>query len=270
MKIVSPRNRRRRTRRSGLSAASAEKFTLYEKAVQAPDFDIQFLTRIFRREHDRLPLSLREDFCGTAYLAAEWVRSRPDRTAIAIDLDDQALEWGRRRHLQPLGPAARRLRLLRRNVLEVAAPRVELAVAFNYSYFVFHDRAELLAYFRIVRRGLRPGGAFVLDGYTGPDAFEPMEEVRRCRGFTYVWDQQPMDALSGRAKRFIHFRFPDGTALKRAFKYDWRLWSVPEVRDLLGEAGYGRIDLYTGEDTYRKVARETYEGSIIPILVAWR
>jgi SAM-dependent methyltransferase len=155
-------------------------------------------------------------------------------------------------------------------VLDAGGPRVELIVAFNYSYFVFHPRAELLDYFRVARRALRPGGALVLDGYTGPDAFEPLEEVRKYRGFTYVWDQRPMDALSGRAWRFIHFRFPDGTALKRAFRYDWRLWSVPEVRDLLGEAGYRRIDFYTGEDTYRKVTRETYEGSIIPILVAWR
>ena len=59
----------------------------------------------------------------------------------------------------------------------------------------------------------------------------------------------------------IHFRFKDGSALSRAFQYDWRLWTLPEIRELLIEAGFERADVYwegtdkeTGEgtDVYRR------------------
>ena len=31
----------------------------------------------------------------------------------------------------------------------------------------------------------------------------------------------------------IHFKFPDGSKLKKAFTYEWRLWTAPEIRELL-------------------------------------
>ena len=48
-----------------------------------------------------------------------------------------------------------------------------------------------------------------------------------------------------------------GSKLKDAFIYKWRLWSIPEVRELLAEAGFSRSEVYwEGEDdVFRK--RET-------------
>ena len=49
----------------------------------------------------------------------------------------------------------------------------------------------------------------------------------------------------------IHFRFPDGSKIKEAFTYEWRLWTIPELRELLMEAGFKRVDVYwegTDED----------------------
>jgi len=37
---------------------------------------------------------------------------------------------------------------------------------------------------------------------------------------------------------YIHFRLRDGARIERAFTYDWRLWTLPEVRDALEEAGF--------------------------------
>ena len=48
---------------------------------------------------------------------------------------------------------------------------------------------------------------------------------------------------------YIHFKFKDGSKLKRAFSYAWRLWTAPEIRDLLLEAGFATVTVYwEGED----------------------
>ena len=62
--------------------------------------------------------------------------------------------------------------------------------------------------------------------------------------FTYVWDQDSINPISGDARLRIHFRFPDGTELKDAFTYEWRLWGLPELIDILKEAGFSNVDCY--------------------------
>ena len=42
----------------------------------------------------------------------------------------------------------------------------------------------------------------------------------------------------------IHFDFSDGSSIRKAFTYDWRLWSIPEVRELLLEAGFSKVHVY--------------------------
>jgi hypothetical protein len=73
---------------------------------------------------------------------------------------------------------------------------------------------------------------------------EGLEEPRRCRGFTYVWEQKRFDPITHRCEFAIHFRFPDGSEIRRAFVYRWRLWSIPEVREVLEEAGFARTRVY--------------------------
>ena len=39
--------------------------------------------------------------------------------------------------------------------------------------------------------------------------------------------------------------------MEKAFTYEWRLWTLPEIRELLEEAGFGRVTVYwegTDED----------------------
>jgi hypothetical protein len=163
-------------------------------------------------------------------------------------------------------------------VLELPATEVDVAVALNFSYCVLKERAELRRYFERVRAALASPGAFVLDVYGGPDAQTELTEKKAIGGFTYVWEQRPYDAVSGCAVRDIHFRFKDGTELRRAFTYDWRIWSLPEVRDALAEAGFSRVDVYwegadakgRGNGVFRRVRAAENEQAWIAYVAAWR
>ncbi len=227
-----------------LTAATADKHDLYERAVQNVEFETDFMERAFRRAFGRRPAFLREDFCGTAKMCCCWVAGRPDRVALGVDLHGPTLAWGRRRNVAPLGAAAARVRLLQEDVRRVRAPRADVVAATNFSWWTFKTRDELRGYFAAVRRALRPEGALVLDIYGGPEAQVLQEEIRPCDGFDYVWDQAAFNPISHRCRNHIHFRFPDGSQLRRAFTYDWRMWSIPETQDLLAEAGFAESAVY--------------------------
>jgi hypothetical protein len=85
---------------------------------------------------------------------------------------------------------------------------------------------------------------FLIDVYGGPDAQRALEETRECDGFDYVWDQHSFNPIQCRAVNFIHFEFDDGSRLHRAFRYDWRLWGISELRDLLDDAGFSKSEVY--------------------------
>ena len=124
---------------------------------------------------------------------------------------------------------------------------------------MFLSRVELLRYFKAARATLRDEGLLVLDSYGGADAQRTCEEKRKVgRGVTYVWDQYDFDPISHEATNHIHFEFKDGSSLERAFTYRWRLWTLPEVRELLTEVGFRTVDVYwEGTDS------ETGEGNNI-------
>jgi len=265
------------TRRQ-LTAATADRHDLYQRSVQATEPELRFLARVFARRNRRPACALREDFCGTALLCADWVKSAPERTAIGVDLDEETLRYARRTHVAPLGRAAERVTLLRCNVLDPAPVKVDLTVAFNFSYCVFKTRAEILRYFASARRGLARGGGLVLDVYGGPDAQTELVEKKAGSGFTYVWEQEPLDAVTHCAWRHIHFRFPDGSEMTRAFSYDWRVWTLPEIIDALREVGFVGVDVYwegadkkgEGSGIFRRVEHAENEQAWIAYVVAWR
>ena len=72
------------------------------------------------------------------------------------------------------------------------------------------------------------------------------------KGFTYLWEQASFNPVTSEMVCHIHFRFPDGSKMRRAFSYEWRLWTLPEIRELLAEAGFSRSAVYwegTDDDT---------------------
>jgi SAM-dependent methyltransferase len=241
------------TAKKKLAATMAEQadiHDLYEKSVQAVDVEVEFLRDTYRALRGKDPASFREDFCGTASLACEWVRTGPRRHAIGVDLDADVLDWGRRNRVARLPETARaRLKLLQDDVRSVETERVDIVGAFNFSYYCFKTRDEMRAYFARVRQALRSDGLFFLDAFGGPDASDLTKEKTKLDGFTYVWEQAEFEPVTGRLLCHIHFKFRDGSKIDRAFTYDWRLWTLPELRELLAEAGFSRSRVYwEGDD----------------------
>jgi SAM-dependent methyltransferase len=233
-------------------AARADRHVLYEQSVQCVEAEIDFVDETFRSLRRRRARLLREDFCGTAATACEWVRRQSANRAIGVDLDPAVLAWGAEHKVAPLGRSAHRVQLLNADVLRVRTEPVDVTLAMNFSYWVFKDRATLRRYFRRVRQGLAEDGVFFLDAYGGYEAFEVMEDRHDYGRFTYIWDQASYNPIDGHMTCHIHFRFPDGSRLDRAFSYDWRLWTLPELQEVLHEAGFSRVTVYwegTDEET---------------------
>ncbi len=240
---------RRTGRRKPTMAERADRYELYEAAVHSPEAEVDFIQEAFRQLRRREPLTFREDFSGPASAACEWVRRGSRRRAIGVDIEQDALEWGRRYRLSRLAPRARRrVLLINADVLRVQTERVDVIAALNFSYWVFRDRRTLLRYFRRAHSSLADDGILVLDAYGGYEALQEMKERTRHRWFTYVWDQARYHPVTGDLTCHIHFRFPDGSRLDRAFTYDWRLWTIPELRELLREAGFSQVTVYWERD----------------------
>jgi len=225
-------------------AEKADRHLLYQESVQCVEAEIDFVDETFRQLRGRRAVRLREDFCGTANTSCEWIRRRKGNTAIGVDLDREVLAWGEQHNRAKLGANAGKLTLLNENVLDVRHDPVDTVLAMNFSYWVLKERATMRRYFRGVRDCLVDDGIFFLDCYGGYDAFREMRERTKNDGFTYIWDQATYNPTTGEMSCHIHFRFPDGSRMDNAFSYHWRLWTMPEVREILDEAGFRRITVW--------------------------
>ena len=234
-----------RKRKPRYTVRNADRYHLYSAAVQTTDSEIAFFARVFRKQNGRPPVSIREDFCGTALLCCDWVKASPRNRAIGVDLDPEPLAYCRENYLSKLTPEqARRVKLCRANVLTVRTPPVDIVLALNFSFFVFKKRAELVQYFRRCRTALKPGGLMVLDLYGGPEAHQTTIEKTPREGFTYIWDQAAVNPITHEVLNHIHFHFRDGTRMRKAFTYDWRLWTPIELTEALEEAGFRSTKVY--------------------------
>ncbi|MFZ4572785.1 MAG: class I SAM-dependent methyltransferase [Phycisphaerales bacterium] len=242
-----------KTRRVTLSARNADRQVLYEAAVQCPEAEIGFLERRFLKLRGRRPMSLREDFCASAASACEWVKRRRTNTALGLDLDPDILKWAAEHNLAKLDQDQRsRIELRERNVLDPGpnSGGFDIVASMNFSYNAFKTRETMLKYFKLVRASLKPDGIYFLDGFGGWESMKVQQERRRIKGgFTYVWDQASFDPITHDMTCHIHFEFRDGSKLKKAFTYEWRLWTLPELQELLREAGFKNVTVYwEGDD----------------------
>jgi SAM-dependent methyltransferase len=235
----------RRKTKARLTARTADRYQLYSESVQSVDSEIAFFARVFRQHNGRPPRLVREDFCGTALLCCDWVKARPGNAAIGVDLDPVPLDYCRRHYLPRLRPdQARRVRLCRANVLTVRTPPVDVITALNFSFCVFKNRPLLVRYLRRCHAALKPRGLMVMDIYGGPDSIKVAKEKTPYKVFTYVWDQAAYNPITHEALNYIHFLFPDGSRLGKAFTYDWRLWTPAELIEVLQEAGFRHTQVY--------------------------
>ncbi len=233
----------RRKPTASLNARNADRHALYEIAVQRPEVMVGFIEDLADHVWDRPVTTLREDFCGTANLASAWVCSGTDRWAIGVDNNAEVLDWAERHNRTPLGDRAERLRLIEADVMQARA-RADVVAALNFSPWIYHDRTSMLAYLRHARQCLKTGGMLILDAFGGPGSMVPCEDERPFGDFDYMWQQVSFDPTTHRIVCHIHFRFRNGTMMRKAFEYDWRMWSLPELRELLAEAGFAQSDVY--------------------------
>ena len=227
------------------TAKTADKFILYQEAVQAPEAEVAFIDRVYKKLYGRPATLFREDFCGTQLISCAWAKLRAANHAWGVDLDGPTLAWGLEHNIAPLeGGVADRVHQLQQNVFHVIRPRVEIVGAFNFSYFIFKERRALTAYFRAVKKSLVSEGLFVLDCYGGWDSQKVQKERTRYKGFVYIWDQAKYDPVTDHTLCHIHFAFPDGSVMRKAFTYDWRLWTIGGIRDCLYDAGFSHTEVY--------------------------
>ncbi|MES9843329.1 MAG: class I SAM-dependent methyltransferase, partial [Candidatus Sedimenticola sp. 6PFRAG5] len=186
-------------------------------------------------------------FCGTANVCCEWVTQRKSNRAIGVDIDKEVLDWGVAHNLAKLSKNQReRIQLLQKDVLKANTQAPDVISAMNFSYWLFKERKQLKRYFKQVRESLASDGIFFMDAYGGYESFKEIEEEREIDegDFTYIWEQEKYDPVTGNLLCHIHFVFPDGSRLDNAFSYDWRLWTLPEIRELLEEAGFRKVTVY--------------------------
>lgn len=250
-----------KSRRRPTLAEEADKFVCYQKAVQSPDIDIEFFEQAYKEAYGRKPLSLREDFCGTFSVACEWVKSNRNRTAIGVDLCGDTLQWGRDNNLADLTPAQQqRVKAYEKDVRWVSDEKFDVLTAQNFSYWIFRTREEMRDYFKTALKNLKDDGVMIMDMMGGGDCHseghvEKRKIVKGKKGFSYHWEQAKINPVTLDCMHYIHFKFADGSKLNRAFEYAWRFWSIPEVRELLEEAGFSKNVVYweiedeDGEDT---------------------
>ena len=242
-------------------AEEADPLVLYQEAVQAPEADVSFFSNVFRAVLGGHPGRLREDFCGGGAVCCSWVSGRPEREAWGVDIDGRTLAWALRNNVSSLSPEDQpRIHLVEADVRANTVPSVDVVCAQNFSYCVFQSRVELLSYFRHCFAGLREKGLLIVDLFGGYESIEDdREDVTDHDDFQYVWEQHRFDPINSRGIYKIHFRFPDGSALEDAFVYDWRLWTIPEIREVMIEAGFGRADVYwEDEDPETREGTGTY------------
>lgn len=218
-----------------------DKFDLYEASVQSPPE----MVRLLRAVHGDAPTALGEDFAGTADLARHWCATIPDGSAVAIDLDAEALA------------RAAGVDGLTTIVGDVTGTHehepVDILHAGNFSIGYLHERSDLVAYLKRAHERLNAGGVFVCDTYGGESAYIlgsvekqiPLAHGRHC---VYTWEQRDADPMTGMVTDVLHFRVFDADEcvleLPEAFVYRWRLWSLPELRDAMLEAGFDAVEVY--------------------------
>ncbi len=259
-------------------AAKADRYDLYLRSVQEPSHEVQFFNRTFKKIFGRKPCVLREDFCGTAAICYEWVRKKPERRAIGVDIDPEPLAWGLEHLATQIKPVdLERVELLQDDVRKVQGEKADVLAAQNFSFWCFKTRKEVLEYFRAAHANIAREGMMILDMMGGAETLEEdHEEESEKDGFDYVWDQVLFDPITHDCKFHIHFRFPDRSEMKKAFTYEWRLWSLPEVTELLTEAGFDTAEVYwegtdsdgEGDNIYKPRKRGTADPSWIAYVIA--
>lgn len=262
-------------------ADTVDKYRLYLESVQSPEEAAAEIDRVWRESGARrAPEVLIEDFSGAAALSAAWLARGEGRRAIAVDNDPVPQAWGQE-HL----PASS-LERLQYEVVSVLdhkpAEKADIIAAMNFSWLLFTTRTELREYFDSCWKRLASDGILILDLMAGSEASTVGTESRVIKkkhstlgigSYKYFWTCRRYNALTALGQWTISWKFQDGSKLKNAFSYDWRLWTIPEVVECLEEEGFDVtvwVDHDEDEDSTDLRPTKEFEGGgvFLPYIVA--
>lgn len=222
-----------------------DKYFYYEESVQSPKTDAKFFTKTYETIRGKKPLVLREDFCGTHLISCEWVKLSPENIAHGVDLDPEPIEYGKNNHEPKLKDTEKaRLYTHLMSVMDKNLPSADVVVAPNFSYYLFKQRSDLKQYFANAQRTLNPNGIFIVDCFGGAHCMEPNEEETVGKDYSYFWDQDSYNPITNEAMFYIHFKRKGEKKREKVFAYDWRMWSIPELRDIMHEVGFSKTTVY--------------------------
>jgi hypothetical protein len=235
----------KKTSKAKAPPASFDKYAYYLNSVQAPDNDVLFLRDTYKELRGKAPEVLREDFCGTFSICCEWAKMGPKFRAHGIDLDYEPIQYGLANYLPKLSSSQQgRVQVHQENVLNPGLPRADIICAMNFSHFIFKERAMMKSYFHNCYATLNPGGIMVADCFGGSACFEPNTDATPMKNFTYYWQEESFDPVTNNAVFNIHYKPKGQKKIEKVFTYDWRMWSIPEIRDMMLETGFRKTHVY--------------------------
>jgi len=222
-----------------------DKYFYYIQSVQSPEEDVDFFIKIYQSIYKKRPYIFREDFCGTFITGLKWVQKHPKNKAIVVDKSPDPLLYGKKHHLSQLPVSDhKRLKVVQKSILSHTLDSADIISVNNFSYFNLKQTHSLLKYFKNVKQQLTKQGLFMIDVFGGSDSTQVAEEAVNHKHFTYYWDQVSFDPITHYGEFHIHFKRKNEKKRKKVFSYDWRMWTIPEIKDLLYKAGFSKTYVY--------------------------
>lgn len=232
-------------------AEQADKHLIYEQAVQSPEADVELIQRFYKQCRGRKAKRLREDFCGTGLTLSHWVRQGSRYSGEGYDIDAETVEWGRAQNFVANDIPPERGALYIADAREKSTEAPDVRCAFNFSYWVFRERQEMVRYFKLARKDLAKNGVLMLDitGGTQSTLEDPFET--ELDDFSLIWQQKNYSPIDHSADLTLTFRFEDGSQIEPPYRYHWRVWSIPEVLEMLEEAGFAETRIWLQDDDHK-------------------
>ncbi len=236
---------KKKARKLASSSVGFDKYYYYLNSVQAPENDVLFMRNTYRELRGKYPTSMREDFCGTHALSCEWVKLSPKNKSYGIDLDLEPILYGQEHYASQLKPNQRdRIQILQTDVLNPGLPKADVICSMNFSNYIFKERAMMKSYFHNCLTTLNDSGILLMDCFGGPACQRENEEMTLHKNFKYYWHQRSFNPVTQHAIFNIHYK-PNGKAkVENVFTYDWRMWSIPELREMMSAVGFQKTYVY--------------------------
>ena len=238
------------------------KHDFYQKSVQSVKVENEFFKKIFRMIYNKLPYTLREDFCGTGLLASSWTNSSVENYSVGIDIDQEALDYGKEKNV-----TTDRVRLINHNVLKEfdKNEKFDIICSLNYSHFLLTKRTELKTYFKNVFNNISRG-ILILDFFGGSHVYEN-HSFNKME--FYQFSGKAINIMNSISKCSLNYKIKKNK-FKTMFTYEFRVYTIIEMREALEEVGFTKFKIYIkeinedDEDDYTEYEEIEIDGEYYP------